>query len=86
MGGATNCCIVSGNVIVHSTYYALEGRNGNFVFSNNVIIGGQYAVTSVGKATNANILMVGNLISRLTTAPYLLQEANGHTATVVFEK
>ncbi len=86
LADAQNCCVVSDNVILKSTDFALAAVNGNYTFSNNKIIGGLYAVTAFAGAINMTVTMNGNIIQGISIAPTYLQTIPPFTAKVVFKK
>jgi parallel beta helix pectate lyase-like protein len=65
--GGCPACIVKGDLVMGAVDYALLGSDGTYTFSQILVIGGPYAVASIGYTTNtsvtlSHVLMVGQSV------------------------
>jgi hypothetical protein len=94
LGGVQNCCVVSNNVILKSTDYAISGADGSYTFSNTKIVGGLYAVSAISGfgaffgtgSANTIVTMDGSTVQGISIAPTYLQPTVPYTVKVVFTK
>jgi hypothetical protein len=92
--GVENCCTVSHNSILQSTYYGIAAVDGNYTFSNNIITGGKYGVSAIAGlgtlfgegSSNTTITLENTVIHGTSIAPTYIQTISPFTAKVLFKK
>jgi hypothetical protein len=88
-----NCCVVSQNVIFMSTDFGVQADEGNYTFSNNIIVGAKYGINVVGgffsliglPSSSATVVSVDNIIRGASKGQSYILAVPPYTARVVYK-
>jgi parallel beta-helix repeat protein len=88
--GAENCCIVSNNIISHSTDYGILVADGNYSFYNNTIVEAKYGASVVAGlgsllglgSSNTTLVLIDTSLQDITISPSYIQTVPPYTARI----
>lgn len=82
--GLCTSCAVTHNLMLDNVQEGLMAEDGNFTFSQNVIIGGAYGVAALAYSVNTTVTLTQDVIVGQSVAPYYYEvDFPGGTATIL---